>query len=125
MTWVCIWECVCTYVGLDIVKFLKTGQILTQFLERSASPFVVKNRMRNSPSMAAVFELISLRTMSYYDIIYAEKFRSSHLTFLRILRGNLNGYLRPVKLVDVTITVYRKLSTAELRQLLTTAYTGL
>lgn len=81
--------------------------------------------MRNSPSMAAVFELISLRTMSYYDIIYAEKFRSSHLTFLRILRGNLNGYLRPVKLVDVTITVYRKLSTAELRQLLTTAYTGL
>ena len=45
--------------------------------------------------------------------------------FLRIPRGNLNGYLQPVKLVDVTITVYRKLSTAELRQLLPITYAGL
>lgn len=52
--------------------------------------------------MAAVSELIYLRTMPYYDIMYAEKFRSCHLRFLRIPRGNLKGYLQPVNLVDVT-----------------------
>lgn len=36
------------------------------------------------------FCIISLRTMPDYDIIYAEKFESFYLSFLRIVRGNLN-----------------------------------
>ncbi|KGO76451.1 hypothetical protein PITC_088650 [Penicillium italicum] len=41
--------------------------------------------------MATASELISLCTVPDYDLIYAKKFESFHPSFLRTVRGNLNG----------------------------------